>query len=396
MSPEPRHLAGERRPAAPSPESLLLVATSARALAESAVRGGFRVRSLDGFCDQDTLALGPCTRLPLLSHGGGLGLDPAALRTELRGLAGCAPDLGLVYGSGLESAPQGLSDLPSGVRLLGNDPALLSRLGDPVRFLQLLDGLAIPHPHSRLTTPHARDPARWLVKVCGGSGGQGVREWRPAQPLPASPHYFQRFQSGTPMSLLFVADGVGCEVVGWSRLLVTGEEPGSAFLYGGAIGPATPAARPRREVTAWARALTRELGLRGLSNLDFILSDRRAWLLELNPRPSATISLHEARYATGLMQRHVSACLEGPRPMAAQRAAGVLGQRVLYAPADLTVPADLGWPDWCRDRPAAGARIRRGEPVCTLLADGPNAVRVEALLADRGASLLTRLTGQPG
>ena len=101
------------------PADLVLAANSARAIAESAVRGGFRVRVLDGFCDQDTRALGPCTRVPMV----GWGLDPVQLSAALERLCatGSSP-VGLVYGAGLESSSDLLSALPGRVRLLGNAP----------------------------------------------------------------------------------------------------------------------------------------------------------------------------------------------------------------------------------------------------------------------------------
>ncbi|HYN77884.1 MAG TPA: ATP-grasp domain-containing protein, partial [Lamprocystis sp. (in: g-proteobacteria)] len=257
------------------PAELVLTANSARAIAESAVRGGFRVQVLDGFCDQDTRALGPCTLVPMA----GWGLDPARLRgaIERLGASGGAP-LGLVYGAGLESSPELLSALPGEMRLLGNGPAVLALLADPVRFFALLNRLEIPHPQTRFDPPPAADTALWLLKACGGSGGLGLSYWRYDGLRPAGPHYFQRRLDGDPMSVLFIANGTGFEVIGFNRLLVADGGTDQPFLYGGAIGQATLAEPVRQAVVGWVEALVGALGLCGLNSLDFILDHGHAYL----------------------------------------------------------------------------------------------------------------------
>ncbi len=372
----------------PEPRNLLLVGTTARALAESAIRGGFRVHCLDGFCDEDTLALGSCTRMPLLAGEAGWGLDSAALGSEIRRLAAADGDLGLVYGSGLESSPAVLSALPAGVRLLGNDAAVLALLADPVRLFMLLRRLEIPHPETRLDPPPAGDAAPWLLKACGGSGGLGVRPWRDRNMRPEGPHYFQRRLDGDLMSVLFITDGTALEVIGYNRLLVADGGADQPFLYGGAIGQATLANPVREAVAGWAKALVGALGLCGLNNLDFILQQGRAYLLELNARPSATLSLYEGQRAGGWVSQHVRACL-GALPAPSWRPAErICGQRLVYAPTDLRIPAAVVWPDWCRDRSAAGTLVPLGAPLCTVLADGPEVEGVESLLAARAGRML--------
>ena len=371
------------------PADLLLVATSARALAESAVRGGFRVQILDGFCDQDTRALGPCTRAPLAALSAGL--EPTGLRAALREFGTHGGDCGLVYGAGVESSLAALAALPAGLRLLGNDPAVLQRLQDPERLFGLFDTLGIVYPETRFMPPPAADPARWLLKRCGGSGGLGVAPWRTGDPRPAGPHYFQRFQEGDLMSVIFIADGRELELIGFSRLLLADADPRHPFLYGGAIGQAPLAALAAQTVTGWARSLVGALGLCGLNNLDFILCAGRPSLLELNPRPSATMGLYEAQCEGGWIRRHVRACLGLPAAAPAGTAASVHGQRVIYAPLELTIPTALPWPDWCRDRSAAGTLVPRYAPLCTVLAAGADAAAVESLLAARAAAILSLL-----
>ena len=377
----------------PEPSTLLVVANSARSMAESAVRGGYDVHALDGFCDQDTRELVPCILVPMA----GPGLDASRLRAEVERLvpagadaaAGAAAggDVGLVYGAGLEPCPGLLSRLQRRVRLMGNDPQVLALLGRPERLLDLLAELGIAHPETRLDPPRADGDADevddWLTKEPGTSGGLGVRTWQPGDPRPTSPHYFQRRLPGVPMSLLFIADGSRHAVIGYNRLLVTEDGPERPFLYGGVLGQAELDAAGCREVEGWCQALVERLGLRGINGLDFILHQGRPYFLELNARPCASLSLYEWQCEEGWICRHVRACLgELPEPAAVPRGR-VWGQRIVYAPQDLAVPPDLDWPDWCRDRPMAGTSVPRGAPLCSVLADAAEPVCVEVRLAAR-------------
>lgn len=377
----------------PEPSTLLVVANSARAMAESAVRGGFGVHVLDGFCDQDTRELAPCTLVPLA----GPGLDAACLGAEVERLVPAGKDstpgvasvgeVGLVYGAGLEPCPGLLSHIQHRVRVLGNDPQVLDLLGRPERLLDLLGELGIAHPETRLDPPRrdgdSVEASGWLTKEPGTSGGLGVHSWKPGDARPAGPHYFQRRLPGEPMSLLFIADGRRQAVIGYNRLLVTDGGPERPFLYGGALGQADLDAAGRAEVEGWCRALVGRLGLRGINGLDFIVHLGRPYFLELNARPSASLSLYEWQCEEGWICRHVRACLgELPEPATVTRGR-VWGQRIVYAPHDLDVPQDLDWPDWCRDRPAGGTAIPGGAPLCSVLADAAEPVCVELRLAER-------------
>ncbi len=383
------------------PGMLLVVANSARAIAESAVHGGYRVHIMDAFCDRDTQDLAPCTRVPMA----GPGLDSApllagvdALLCGVQGLpAGRGADgpLGLVYGAGFEPCPELLAELARRVRILGNRPGVLALLGSPARLLGLLADLDIAHPESRLDPPPANVGGEWLAKEPGSSGGLGVRHWRPGDLRPAAPHYFQRRQSGLPMSILFVADGRNLDPIGYHRLLTADLDPVRPFLYGGLLGQSSLAPSVRREVEGWCRRLVGTLGLRGINGLDFILDGGHPRFLELNPRPTAALGLYDGQCREGWIGRHVRACL-GELPAPSVAAGGrVWGQRVIYAPRDLRVPAGLHWPHWCKDRPQSRSLMPRGAPLCTVLAQGEGSDLLESRLAERAAAVLGLIESGP-
>ena len=118
------------------------------------------------------------------------------------------------------------------------------------------------------------------------------------------------------------------------------------------------------------------------SSLDFIVHEDHTWLLELNPRPSGTMVLHEGAWPGGLLRAHVRA-VQGELPdQPASHPAGVRGYRTLFADRPCRVgPAladALAQSADCHDLPAPGACFGSGEPVCTVSAA---AITTEAVLA---------------
>jgi len=357
-------------------QPLLILASSGRAMAQSAARGGFSVRVLDGFCDQDTRAVADC-RSVRIDAGGGLCAD--GLLNELESFT-FGPSVSMVYGAGLEGRPSLLGRLSERGHLLGNDPAIQELIGDPVSYFAWLDRLQIPYPETRMTPPESPCAAPWLLKKAGSSGGQGVSYWNREQPHPGAGYYYQQHLSGSVMSVLFIADGASCHIIGFNRLRATRSGESSPFLYAGALGQAALPGTLNRRVERWIEKLVADLGLRGVNSLDFILSSGDIFLLDLNVRPPATLELYEHEIADGWMRQHVRACLGSLGEMPPAAAATVCGHRIVYAEKDTEIPGGVVWPRWTRDQPVAGARIGRGEPVCSLFSRGPDADTVELKL----------------
>ncbi|MDD3448248.1 MAG: ATP-grasp domain-containing protein [Gammaproteobacteria bacterium] len=360
---------------ATDPAPLLLAATSARALAQSAVRGGYAPHVLDRFGDQDTRAIARgFARWP---EGAGAG-ELARIGRALE------PGAALIYGAGFEGSAEALRAVAGGRRLHGNGPEVLERLSEPRALFELFARLRIPHPEVSFRAPG--HPSGWLCKDAGGSGGMGVGPARVQSRAPAG-RYWQRRLSGPVHSLLFLADGERLQVVGWNRLYTCRADPAHPYAYGGACGRAAPPAHLRGAALRHARHLIRALGLVGLNGIDFIVADARVRLLELNPRPGASFALYDADWPGGLLRAHVSAC-GGRLPGAGRTPAGPARvQRVVYAAAETLIPRDFRWPDWCADLPRPGSAVAAGEPVCSVLAQAPAAGAARQQGARRVAQL---------
>jgi predicted ATP-grasp superfamily ATP-dependent carboligase len=380
------------------PATLVVAGLSARVLAEAAREGGWDVVALDLFGDRDTRRASRWWRS--IGEPARLRIDPVALHAALAEAA-LLPDVaGWVPGGGFEGTPELLETGGAALPCHAMPADAVRRLRRPTEFFGALDRLGLAHPAVAATPPAHLDG--WLAKRAGGSGGLHVRGATEAAADPSPPPddlYYQHEQPGTPMSALFVADGERATVVALNRLL-TATLGGRRHAYAGAIGPVRAPALERRIATALA-ALVPEFGLRGLASLDFVADAQcHPWLLEINPRPSASMALHAGAWPGGLVRAHVEA-VRGRLPSApARRLPGVRGTRVVFASCeggiDDALSDALATMAHVHDLPVAGSRFAAGEPVCSVSADAGDVDEVSRILYARAARVLRLLAGAPG
>jgi predicted ATP-grasp superfamily ATP-dependent carboligase len=129
--------------------------------------------------------------------------------------------------------------------------------------------------------------------------------------------------------------------------------------------------------------------VRGLASLDALVAGDRVVVLELNPRPGASLEACERCLGVNLFALHHRTCAghlpEPPQPV------GAAGTTILYAPKALRIPDGFVWPVWAADRTPSGVRIAARGPVCTLQAAGADTQAVRTALREREARLLELL-----
>jgi predicted ATP-grasp superfamily ATP-dependent carboligase len=363
-----------------SPNSVIIVAASARAFVRAAATTGRRVIAADAFSDVDTRSI--ATRSLHLGYANG-GFLAEEVRSRIVPLL--SQGLGLVYGSGFESQPELLEELSRHGTVYGNSADTVRLLKSPDSFFALLSSLQIPFPEWSLHRP--REAEGWLHKRIGGSGGTHVV---PASSDVGGAGYYQRKVAGEPISLLFLADGAEVLVVGYNRQLLA---PTIAMpcRYGGAVSQIELASRIRCSMLSFAANITRKLGLRGLNSLDCMVDGDDVRVLEINPRLSATFALYDAENSgASLFEAHLQACAGELSP--ALSAEPSQAHLIYYAPFDLAVPAAMVWPDWVADVPEPASICRAEEPLCTVMASAANADEAYALARARTAALTALLT----
>ncbi len=367
---------------------VLVAALSGRALAASARRAGFAPFVVDAFGDEDTRALAAAYRcLPEVTRTGFRARPLVSALEALAAEAKKAP-IGVVLGSGFEDTPKLVAALARRFPLLGNGANSIARAKDPGVFFPLLDSLAVPHPETRMSRPTA--PAGWLSKRIGGSGGAHVIAC--SETRTQRGRYFQRGLEGELVSLLSVAGGGRLSIVGFSRQWSVGAEP-RPYRYGGASGPAPLAVAAKGPMITAAEAVSGALGLVGLVSFDFLLAGSVPYLLEVNPRPGATLDVFDDPSGT-LFAAHIAASSGEPvalRPLPAQ---GARAASILYADRGSLIPAIGEWPSWTADRPMPGTRIPPHRPVATVFATGESATAAELNCRRRLDELASMLYGR--
>jgi predicted ATP-grasp superfamily ATP-dependent carboligase len=367
----------------PNSGALLIAAISGRALAAAARRAGYRPLVADFFCDIDTVALAERTaKLP-----GDLqnGIDDGRMVETLRQLAGDDRPLAIVLGSGFERKPDLVDEIARRFPLAGNDGATIRRIKDPATLAADCTELGIPHPAICRETPP--DPENWVVKTAGGAGGAHIARANGAASAPG--RYFQRFVKGYPVSALFIGDGQGARVVGFSRQW-TSPAPAAPYRYGGAVRLRRFDREQAAKISDWLSSLARRAGLVGLCSADFIRSPDGFQLMEINPRPGATLDIFDDM-AAPLMKTHLDAA--SGRSYRLPRFADSMASMIAYASAPIERFPAFAWPDWTADHQSPGTSLVAGDPVCTVFARGPSADATSRAVKARIAQLRPQWAG---
>ncbi|KQT47495.1 hypothetical protein ASG43_10380 [Aureimonas sp. Leaf454] len=381
-------MSADRAEAEETPAGDLLIATfSGRSIAASARRARYRPLVADLFADNDLRDVAADLRIVRGDFVDGF--DGGDLLSALEDLARGRDPVGVLCGPGFEDRPELLDAIAERWRLLGNTGDTVRRLKDPRSFAALCAGLGIAHPEIRMEPPAGGAASEWLVKRVGAAGGLhigflGTRE-------PAPDRYYQRHVEGARRSALFVAANGKARILGFSEQWPSPSET-EPFRYGGACGPIALDPATSAAVERAIRGIAAELpALVGLGSADFIVPDEgEPWLLEINPRPGATMDVFERDGTPALVAVHLDAC-EGRLPEAPLRPDGVRAAGFAYCDVDTVTIGAVDWPSFVSDRPVPGTTIRRGEPLFTLKADGASADDAITLFAARLSQMKTMI-----
>ncbi len=364
-------------------EQLVILGASSRAAAFSALRAELRSWCADLFGDADLQARCPSITLPRKEYPHGF----ARLLEN-------APPGPWIYTGALENCSRVVGQLSRKRRLWGNDASVIAKARAPVVVEELLRVNGIPCPQVCLSPPDLNLGKQWLVKPVHSAGGTGIRVWRGVQNAARSNKqvYFQEYVEGQSCAAVYLGDGQSARLLGVTRQLV-GEHWSHAgpFQYCGSIGPLALGNLTHQKFERMGTVLARGCGLRGLFGVDCILCEDVPWLMEINPRYTASVEVLE--YATGLpaLGLHRQIFDSGaPTPSFPARILPrkIIGKAILFAKAPLVFPLQGPWsralsspvpisemPSYA-DIPQAGQPIETGRPILTFFsrADSPAAV----------------------
>jgi uncharacterized protein len=392
--------------------ALLIVGASTRAAAQSAVRAGFRPACADLFADEDLRAIAQVLPIADYPH-------------DLPQVARAAPPGPWMYTGALENHPQLVAQIAADRPLWGVPADSLSRVRNPQFIADVLSNVGLPCLPVRPDTDPPPADGSWMLKPLRSAAGRGIRVWNHEARNSATlrePHFFQQRSAGTPLSALFLAERGTSRLLGIARQLIGLESVHTApFAYCGSVGPIGFPGNSRGSVVAsvsdglevhptvgtlqrMGEVLAAACNLRGLFGCDFLDDGRNLGLTEVNPRYTASVEVFEYAWGLPLLGWHARACrefIESPVASAAlnedatviepvaetattfEGCTRIVGKLIVYAPAELTVPAI---PEFCVDArtvrqqpflmpavadiPTVGSVIEAGRPICTVFARG--------------------------
>ncbi len=314
-----------------------------------------------------------------------------------------APPGPWLYTGGLENHPEVLTAISAERELLGNAPAAIRTVRDPLAWSERCHAAGL----ATLATRSGNEPpssGAWMSKPLRSAGGSRVmRQDAPPYSQADTEHYWQAFAAGEPQSAVYLAFENGVALLGVTEQLVGTPWAGSRrFQYAGSIGPLSLSAALVRQYAALGDVLGS--GLRGLFGVDTIVSaEGELFPVEINPRYTASVEVLERALGYCALGWHVAACrkqltscpYEFPAEVACETA---VGKVILFAQEPSVIDDDFtaaclaenakgDWPNF-GDVPRGGTVIEAGEPVLTLFATGKCTESVRQNLK-RGAAALS-------
>jgi uncharacterized protein len=365
-----------------SNQKIIIAAIASSAYVKAAVEAGFDVVAIDVFADVDTQRLAThCYQIELSNNQ----LDAKQLISVLDSMD-LEQFVGFCYGAGFEKTPAVLTQINERITVFGNTSEVVNRCKKVNYFFNLCDRLGVPHPSVKTERPlHSNG---WIQKEIGGSGGGHIQQYFDKQIAAKENVYYQQVQTGKSVSCLFLANETGIQVIGFSEQWLA-ELPEAPFSYGGAVSHADINEQAKVRLKEYVANLSQSIGLLGLNSCDAICDGDNIYVLEINPRLSATISLytHEMH---DLFAKHVAACqhdLDANLMQFNRKHKNSYAHQVIYAKQDVKVKSDLNWPPWVCDLPRVGSRLMIGSPLCTVFAEAETPSQAKSLVHARAAEM---------
>ena len=339
---------------------ILVLGASARAVAQSVARAGHEAVAMDSYGDCDLKEIARWHR-----------------RDKSEPLGEIVKEFdvdGAVFASGVENRPEAIIELEeAGVRVYSSPYASIKRCRSLNELEKFCADCGLSRP--KVFLPQAGDDlsgfSGFLIKRFKSGGGIGVRDCDKDTALREG-EYLQERIGGTSISVVFLADGKNAALCGASRQLIGNRALGAdGFAWCGNIMPFSAEAGKKNalldEFRRVASAMASYFGLKGAIGADFIYDGVNLWLLEINPRISASFELVELLSGVNIFSLHLSAISGHLPPERENLLDGPFrGKGIIYAPKNLTAPDTGAWYNYSRrDIPQPRASLPAGAPICT-------------------------------
>ena len=353
-------------------KTLAIIGGCVRALVQSARRAGYDCVGFDRFGDWDASIA--CQMIQVTNW----------LEILEHPLAGRITDW--ILAGGLEQSPEIVQLLDQRWDRIGIVWEGLERSCDPGMLSEAARRYGIRMPEWQYSPPV--DSNGWLRKPIVGSGGVGV-DWA-TSPIPPEMEgvrwIYQRFVPGHPISILYLTMERATHLVGvcFQRLGQAAPDSSSPFGFVGAIGPVELTGSTKNLIEGLGCELSSILEVKGLWGIDAVWNETGLHLIEVNPRPTATVDMYElAGIADSLVGQHVRAETLDRGHFQFEPVRRRIAKQVVFwgGPEPLTVSEELHrWlvrnrnshaKQWVADIPWPGTTIGPSEPFLTAYIELP-------------------------
>ncbi|MBS1709463.1 MAG: carbamoyl-phosphate synthase large subunit [Armatimonadetes bacterium] len=237
--------------------------------------------------------------------GDGLYFEPVTLDDVLRIVAHENP-VGVVVQFGGQTAINLADKLQgAGVKVLGTSPEAIAAAEDRDQFESLLTRLKIPKPPGRAvrSLAEARKVAEEvgypvLVRPSFVLGGRAMEIVHSEEHLegfyqeaedanPGQPVLVDKYFTGTEAEVDVISDGEETFLPGiMEHVERAGVHSGDSMAV---YPPVSLSGDVQKQIVVSACQIARELGIKGIMNIQFVVVDGVAYVLEVNPRASRTV-----------------------------------------------------------------------------------------------------------
>lgn len=237
--------------------------------------------------------------------GDGLYFEPVTLEDVLDVIAHEKP-IGVVCQFGGQTAINLADGLASaGIRVIGTSPASIALAEDRDQFEKLLTELDVPKPPGRAvrSLEEAEQVAREigypvLVRPSFVLGGRAMEIVYDADQLvgfyneaedanPGQPVLVDKYFLGVEAEVDVISDGTDTLLPGiMQHIERAGVHSGDSMAV---YPPVSLSDDVQSQIVVSACAIARRLGIRGIMNIQYVIVDEVAYVLEVNPRASRTV-----------------------------------------------------------------------------------------------------------
>ncbi|MFT4559578.1 MAG: hypothetical protein ACI92S_004969 [Planctomycetaceae bacterium] len=210
------------------PEPLIIVGSSVRAAAQSAVRAGFRPWCIDQFGDRDLVEISDDVH------------TVTDWPNEIVSAIQSAPQAEWLYTGALENHPALVEKLSQLRRLCGCGRETLSKLRDPTWLADTLTKASLPSLPVIVPVSTIPESGEWMVKPLASAAGIGVQDFPGGSvgSVDFGSRYLQRKARGRVISGLYLGVENSARLIGMCEQVCRGSDAGElCYAYSGSFGP---------------------------------------------------------------------------------------------------------------------------------------------------------------